>query len=270
MADLSDVMTVLVNLAEVAVYPNGTNNPSVANVDVRIFSGWPIPANLDADLKAGKANVSVYPTSMERNTTRFETDWQQSTLNTATLTLTTTTNTVTVGGTVSVPQTCMVIVNGTGYAYAVQANDTLNSIASGISALIIGSSVVGSVVTIPSAYSLVGNISVSGTTIREVKRQERVFAITVWAPSDFIRSTLASAIDVLFAATERFVLPDNFYARLKYQNSHQTDLIEKYICYKRDLMYSVEYATTQTDLDYTIADSYLNSLDVGPTGEVTP
>jgi hypothetical protein len=271
MADLSDVMTVLVNLAQTAVYPNGTNSPSVAGIDVRIFSGWPIPANLDSDLKAGKANVSVYPTSMERNTTRFETNWQISTVNASTLTLTVSnSNILTVGGTVSVPQTCMVIVNGTGYAYAVQANDTLNTIASGISALIAGSSATGAVVTIPSAHILTANLSVTGTSIKEVKRQERVFATTVWAPTDAIRTSLASAIDILFAATIRIILPDNFYAHIKYHASHQTDIVEKYVCYKRDLMYAIDYATTQTELDYTIADSYMNSIDIGPTGQINP
>jgi hypothetical protein len=270
MADLSDVMTTLVNLAQTAVYPNGTGSPSVANVDVRIFPGWPIPASLDADLASGKANVSIYPTSMERNTTRFDLEWQDSIINPATLTLKVNNNTVTVVGTVSIPQTCMVIVNGIGYAYSVQANDTLTTIAQGISVLISGSSSIGAVVTIPSAHSLVGNISTSGVGVQEVKRQERVFMISAWCPSDPIRTSIASAMDVLFSSTERITLPDNYFARIKYVNSHQTDMIEKYRCYRRDLNYAVEYATTKTQSEYTIADSYINSIDGGPVGQVNP
>src|SRR5215472_3687591 len=77
MADLSDVTAFLSGLAAQAVYPNGTSQPSVANMDVRIYEGWPIPAQLDLDMAGqvlagtppvpttrpgGKvANVSVYP-----------------------------------------------------------------------------------------------------------------------------------------------------------------------------------------------------------------
>jgi len=78
MADISDVTAYLAGAVASAVYLNGTSQPSVANMDVRIFEGWPLPDQLDLDL-AGKmmssgtppvvvarpggpcANVSIYP-----------------------------------------------------------------------------------------------------------------------------------------------------------------------------------------------------------------
>lgn len=271
MADLSDVITALVNLAEIAVYPNGLSSPSVSGTDVVVFGGWPIPANLDADLTVGKSNVSIYATTMERPTTRFPTDWLQSTINPETITLTITGTTIlTVGGTVTTPQTCMVIVNHTAYAYEVQEDDTLDTIAAGIADLIPSAVAVGPVVTISNSYSLIARISVPGIGIRELKRQERVFMISVWSPNDTIRTSLISAIDILFASTERFALPDNFYARLKYHSSPITDMMEKSKLYRRDLLYTVEYATTQTEIEYTIAQSAIDGLEVGPTGIVIP
>lgn len=262
MADLSDVLNSLASIAESAVYPNGTSNPSVAGVDVRIYVGWPVPANLDADLALGKVNVSIYPSPSERPTTRFPINWHESIINPATIILTLTdTTTLTVSGTISTPQTCMVIVNGIPYAYSILPADTLTAIATGIAALIPGASSVGAVVTIAGAYKLVVRVSTAGTGIRELKRQERVITINVWAQSDPLRTSVASAIDVVFSLpeNERFVLPDNYYAILKYRGTRYEDMVEKSNLYRRDLMYTVEYPTTITEEQYTIADITANT-----------
>ena len=61
MPDLSDVSAQIATICAATCYPNGTGSPSIAGVDIRIFEGWPVPAQLDADIAAGKINVSVYP-----------------------------------------------------------------------------------------------------------------------------------------------------------------------------------------------------------------
>jgi hypothetical protein len=50
MADLSDVTAYLATAASNAIYPNGTSQPSIAAIDVRINEGWPIPDQLDRDM----------------------------------------------------------------------------------------------------------------------------------------------------------------------------------------------------------------------------
>lgn len=266
MADLSDVANILVDLAAKAIYPYGIGQPSVAAVDVMIYAGWPVKAQLDTDLLANKAHVSVYPvTGMERNTTRFSNRWQEAFIPEATLTLVVNNNTVTVGGVVSTPQTCMVIANNTGYAYAVQATDTLETIATGLAALIPSAYAMGSMITIPDAHQLSAAASVPGTSVRELKRQERLFLMSVWAPDFTVRSALGSAIDVSFAQTERFLLPDSVYARLQYHHTVETDQLEKSRLYRRDLYYRVEYATTQTATATPITDAYINSLMLNQT-----
>lgn len=267
MADLSDVQSALVNFAMQAIYPNGITQPSIANCDVMLYVGWPVKAQLDNDLLANKAHVSVFsPTGMERNTTRFSTAWQDAVIAEPTLTFTVNDNLVVVGGVVNIPQTCVVIVNNVGYGYAVQSDDTLESIAANAAAIIPSAYAEGTTIVIPDAYQLSTNISVPGTAIRELKRQERLFQITVWTSSPTTRDVLVSALDVFFAAITRFILPDDAYARLKYHDSFLTDSLEKSRLYQRALRYRVEYATTQTASNALIAHSYLNSLTIEQTG----
>lgn len=258
MANISDVENALVNIAQTVIYPNGIGNPSIAGVDVRIFPGWPIPANLDADLTAGKANVSIFPTTIERNTTRFSLDWEDQSITAATLALSLDDEDITVSGIVSIPQTCMVVYNNTPYSYAVQSNDTIDSVATNIANLIPGASATGAVITTTGAYQLSANISTEGSSIQEIKRQSRVFRITIWAPSDTIRTTLESALDVNYAINRRITMPDLFIAYVVYSGTHVHDSAEKANLYRTDLLYTVEYATTNTETDYTIAYPFAN------------
>jgi hypothetical protein len=61
MADVSEVSQSLVTLVERSVYPNGNSQPSIANVQILIYAGWPNQRQLEDDLKAGKVHVSVFP-----------------------------------------------------------------------------------------------------------------------------------------------------------------------------------------------------------------
>jgi hypothetical protein len=278
MADIKDVGDALKNLAIAAVYPNGTNQPSVAGIDVQIFQGWPKAPLLDKSLAAGKAVVSIFSSNASRITTRFDTQWQDLTYNAATITLTVnnTAKTVTLNGTVTTPQSCMVIVNGTGYAYGVQQNDTLTTIAAALAALIPGATASGNVITVNTAYKIAARVGTTGTSVREVAREERVFTVTVWAPPalgnaypPLYRSQIASAIQSLFAATSRITLPDGYYASLKTGAVHEIDESQKDNFYRRNLDYVVEYAITQSETDYAITNAYSNNT-IGPTGQITP
>ena len=71
MADQSDVEAVLVALASAALYPQGIDADSVCGQPCRVYRGWPNPLALDADLAAGRVNVTVFPVDgATRNTTR--------------------------------------------------------------------------------------------------------------------------------------------------------------------------------------------------------
>jgi len=259
MADILDVQNVLAGLVANAVYPNGTSMPSVGNCPIRIYPGWPLPGSLDADLAAGIVNVSIFPRTATP-TTRFDVDWQTLDINEATLDLAInpSLSSITVTGTVATPQTVMTHYNGIGYAYAVQANDTLNSIATGISIVVPGASSTGNVVTVIGAHSLQCNISTAGTSLQEVGREDRWLCITVWASTPALRSTIGSAIISALALTFRISLPDGSTGQVKFKNSQEYDLGEKTRYYKRDINFIVEYAFTNVATYYTITDNIVN------------
>lgn len=256
MADLSDVEQALVTLIAQTMYPNGTAQPSVANVPCVVYAGWPTASRLDDDLVAGKVHITVFPRPEERNTTRYSTEWQQLSLNTATITLTISGQTITVGGAMPAPFTAhnvMAMVNGKPYVYAVQAIDTLTSIATALAALInadVTASSAGAVITIPAPARIsAARVGITGTAIREIRRQERTFQITIWADTPAHRDAVSQPIDVALTVAQFLTMPDTTGARLIYKGSPVSDAQEKANLYRRDLLYSVEYATTQTEVE---------------------
>lgn len=248
MADLSDIESTLVSLIAQAVYPNGTGQASVANADCKVYRGWPVPANLDADLTAGKINVTVFPMGTEQNTTRYPLAWRELPVTAPTLTLTASDDAITVGGTPSSPLNAAAIVNGVGYVYAVQASDTLDSIATGLAALINADTPAtssGVVITIPAAEQLAARVGAVGTVVQEVKRQKKGFQITFWCPTPALRDAIVGPVDSALAAIEFLSLPDGTAGRMIYERSVVSDRVEREGLYRRDLFYSVEYGTTQ-------------------------
>jgi hypothetical protein len=255
MADLSDVEATLVGIITGAAYPNGTTEPSALSgaVPVKVGRGWPLKDALQADLAAGVANVSVFSQpGAERNTTRFSRAWRQLTAADPTITLTLTDTTVSLGGSVSPPQNIAVITAGVAYVYAIQAGDSLSTIASALAALVPGASSTGPVLTAPNAAELNAHVGGQGSMIRELSRQERLWMISIWCQTPTQRDVVAPFVDTalkgLGLANERefIALPDGSFGRLLYVRSAVIDRDELVGSYRRDLIYSVEYPTTET------------------------
>ena len=246
MSDLIDVENALVSIIAQTVYPNGTGQPSLTGPTVYTYPGWPSSVKLDQDLAAGNVNISVFPKNEERNTTRYPTDQTITVAPNPTLTATISGQTVTIGGTVSTPQNVALNVNGTPYTYAVQPNDTLTGIATALATLIGGGATSsGPVVTLPSSARIgSARVGASATVAQEFKRQEKIFQITIWASTPQARDQLAGPIDIALAQIEFLTMPDGYAARMTYKNTMQTDALQKENLYRRDLNYSVEWATT--------------------------
>ena len=268
MADVSDVSNALVTLIAATIYPSGTAQASVAGVGVRVYAGWPNPEQLDTDLRAATpiCHVSVFTRPEERNTTRFTTDWKPVSVNTPTMTLTISGQTVTVGGVVppaNNPHNAMLFANGKPYVYAVLATDTLTTIAASLAALIVidmaGTSAVGAVITMPNSARINGaRVGVTGSSMRELRRQERSFQISIWADTFVHRDAIAQAIDTVLAFTTFLTLADSSAGRLIYKGSAVSDDQQKDRLFRRDLTYMVEYATTQTETETQITQEQLN------------
>lgn len=257
MASITDVCNAIVAKIAAVVYPNGTGQASVSGFDIRVFEGWPNPQGLDGDLAAGKCQVSVFPLGTEKNTSRYPKDWQTLSIMPATLTAVISSQTITIGGTVSVPQVVSAIVNNLAFSYAVQAGDSLTNIATSLAALIAasvpGTTSFGPVITVPAGKKVnAARIGSYGTSFRELRRQERQFQITIWANTPQNRDAVANPIDTALAAISFLTLADQSAARLIYKSSPMTDNNQKSKLYRRDFIYTVEYATTETATDTQI------------------
>ncbi len=258
MADIADVSAALVALIAQTMYPAGTAQPSVTNVPTVIYAGWPTASQLDADLAAfatgtGRLHVTVFPTNTEKREPAYRAQWEELVLTAPTLAAAIIGQTVTIGGTVTTPQNVALLIDNMAYVYAVQATDTLTTIATALAALVPGASNAGAVITIPTGAAIrAARTGAGGTMQRETRRQSRVMQITVWADTPAHRDVTAQAVDSSLSGTERLTLLDQTQARLLYQSSHQIDAMQKANLYRRDILYSVEYGTTQTATATTV------------------
>lgn len=256
MADLSDIGIWLEERCAAVCYPNGTGADPItgSGKKITIGRGWPDPKSLDAAMAAGNAFVSIYPMSgMERNTSRFPKQWQAKAVPAAQTVVTTTVNTVTISGTPTVGEAVVVIVGTAPYGYKILTGDTPTIIAAALAALIPAATSSGPVLTIHGVTPLASAaISVTGTAIKETRRQQRVFAVYVWAPDPATRDFIVQALDNYFSDIERFVVAsDQTWAKFTYHGTNEIDELQVRNIYKRWLMYAVEYATTQTQTTQT-------------------
>lgn len=272
MADQSDVEAAIVSLLATTLYPDGTARSDLLGATCSVYRGWPSAADLDSDLNAGRVNVSVYPRpNTDRTTTRFVPEWRITARPVATITAAAdvTGTQITFGGTVQPPQNVSAIVNGRGYVYAVQAGDTLATIATALALRISAdtpASSAGPVLTVPGAFAFVVRVGGVGTAIRELRRQTKGFQVTAWCPTPALRDRVASILDVAMAQSDSLVMPDGSTAWVRYLGSTSEDGAQKALCYRRDLIYLIEYATTETDapVEVTVVNTAITVTDRSP------
>lgn len=267
MADITDVSSALVTVIAGIVYPNGTSQPSITGAPVLVYPGWPDAVQLRADLAAGKIHVSVFPLpNMLRTIDTAMSDWSAPTAPVNTVTLTLSGQTVTVGGTVSTPQNAALVVDNKAYVYAVQAGDTLASIATALAALVNAdqsATAAGAVVTIPGAKYISPRVGGQGVAVRQTRRQEQVYQITVWANCFDQRDPIAAAIDSALSGIPHLTLADQS-AALRFKNSRQDDSQQKEGIYRRDLLYAVEFSTFQSQT-LTQITATIENVSAGPS-----
>ncbi len=276
MADVADVVDTLVGICGALLYANGTgaSSASVCGVDAYVFAGWPVPQQFEKAAANKRCMISVYPWTGERNTTRYLQRWRQTSINTPTLVLTITGQTVLIGGTVPPlaadnPHNVCVFVNGHPYVYGVQPTDTLSTIMAALSALI-GVDVPGTINVAATLVFPTGarigacRVGVTGTGSVELKRQEKQFHIIIWADSPQHRTALAKVLDPGLCKLTFINLPDLTGGRIRYHGNTETDAGMKQLLYRRDLIYTVEYGTIDSET-YTQVTQFVVTLGVpGP------
>ena len=253
MADQSDVETALTTLVGSVIYPQGTSSPSILGVTCRIYRGWPNTAALDADLATGNVNITVFPNARhQQNTTRWTEEYGVTQPMTPTLTITTAmtdaVSTATIGGTADLGQIAGLLVDDVAVVHRTAAGDTPELVAALLATYLRTqrvATVAGATITVPGAHLIVGRVVADQQVLQEIRRQRQGFLVSCWCPDPAMRDTAGSAIDVALAAQNFITLPDGTSGRLRFVSSTVFDQSEDASLYRRDLLYDVDYGTTQ-------------------------
>ncbi len=248
MASQSDVEVALVGLAAATLYPSGISSAPAIDAESRIYRGWPNAALLETDLAAGVVHVSVFPTpNSTTDTTRYLPSWLPNPT-TPTLTVSSAGNSATFSGIADLGQLAGVLVDGHSFVHRTILGDTPEAIAAVLGdAIGAGRSarVSSSTITVPDAASLIARTAADAYSTMELRRQRQGFRVTAWCPSPELRDIACGLLDVGFAATPFLVLSDGSSARLRFSASTSFDDRQDALLYRRDMLYSVEFSTTQ-------------------------
>lgn len=259
MASVSDVQDALADIIVAALYPNSPAS-SVVGHPVKVYAGWPDSETLDADMvetngKPVASHVSIYPLPAERNTTRYPVQRVEHAAPPVTYSLATSGQTVTVGGAPPnpyVPQNLGVFLNGIAYIAQATPGQTAPDVAALLLAQIQAdypaATLAGATITVPDNARITSvQTGSTGSTTREVRRQERQFQISVWSSNPSLRALIADAFDPIMADTPRVALADDTFAWLSYRGSREDDFTQKQRIYRRSLIWCVEYGTTRAE-----------------------
>lgn len=271
MADISDVANGMVATVAGILFPGVAYVPgawgTTGGVQVKAYRGWPTSERLDEDLAAGKAHVSVFlDGGVSRDMTRYLPSTKVTGTRAATITATLSGQAITFGGTITAGDvigiTAGTRVAGTYYGYRVEAGNTLASIAAQFAAAIPGASSAGAVLTLIQ-QSITARVAAPITFSTEVRRQAQGVRVTVWAPTPAIRDTLGATVDSGLAGLRdangnltRAIAVGTDAGMLSYRSSVDTDMTARDRVWRRDLNYSVEYATS-------IAESAVPLIGIG-------
>jgi len=273
MADIDDVSNAIASLVTTAVYPNGISQPSISGGQVRIFPGWPLPAQLDADMKAGISNVSIFPMA-GATATPFQIldEWYTIVPPVHGMVVSVVGNAVTLTGTPGSTEFCALVLDRK-LAFS-EIGLTSAAILSALLADILtnypSSSITGSTLTIPGAAYVVARVGAAGTIGRVVHRQRQGIMVSVWAPTPAIRTSLAKAVSVVLSANVRVPLPDTTQMLLVYNRTNVIDTWEAMTVYRRDMIVDAEYATLEQlpGVEVTAVENTLSTKDI-VTGNVS-
>ena len=246
MADISDVEIAVLSAVTGALYPSGIQAPSATGATYRIYRGWPIPANLNSDLNAGTVNVTVSPDRNQgKTTTRYGPTWRYE-QERPSLLVSVSNNTVTFSGSGSTGAAVGLRVNQDTYSYRPMIQDSPSTIAAILTSQVRANRIAllsGQTISIPGATILLARVVSDGIAIQEVRRQQRDIRVISWCPNAAARDTSSSTIDAALSRMTFIPLQDGTKSRLIYSGTEISDQSQNALLYRRDLMYTAEYAT---------------------------
>ncbi len=247
MADLSDVETALTASVVAALYPGGAGAASVTGQPIRVFRGWPMTGPLDLDLAAGIVNVSVFAVPGDtRNTTRWGLMTQAAQV-APSLTVQVRGGSATFGGAGGLGQVAGLLVDGVPFVYRGQAGDTPALVAAVLAQdvrAVRACWLSGTTVSVPGVTKFAARVVADGSALTELGRQEQGLRISAWCPNPAIRDLVCGTIGSALSATNFLTLADGTSGRVRYRSTASIDDAQNAQLYRRDLVFSVEYATS--------------------------
>lgn len=259
MADLSDVMDSLEQIALQAVFPNGTNQPSVLPAKPpQVAQGWPLARDIDKAMAAGRSIVSIFaiPSSSSDAGQPFITTDAVYVAPVHGLTAAVSGSSVTLSGAPGVGEYVSAVIGGQGYTYLAQPGDSAASAATGLAselqAAFPGTVAAGATVQIATNQDLEVQIGAPATMASRIHRQRLQFRICVWAPNPADRAALAKPIDVALKRNVTIRLEDGTQAIVVFQGTNLDDKYENEGTYRRDLIFNVTFDTLDTYTAYEV------------------
>jgi len=249
MASLLQVEEKLKEMVVSVVYPDGIGSPSIVDKDISIMNGYPVKGSLDKYMKADKIAISVSSIQKsDKNTTRYTKRWHRITVPESSINMVLGDDLViTITGVAANDLVATIKTSIEVASHQIVSGESVDDIASALGIQLTGAIVITNTIFVPNEYKILLGISVIGVAAREIKRQQKRFCVTIWSPTVNDRDTLGEAIDVYLSDIERFVLPDDFFARIIYNGAIDMDTFQDHRIYKRELEYLIEYATTISD-----------------------
>jgi hypothetical protein len=300
MADISDVENGLAALVADVLYPAGAAGVggygsvqaggwdvaaaygnsiallnSIAGLPVRIYRGWGNAQQIDRDMAAGIAHLTVFH---GRNSGRLGDGSLDPDIGlqgpAPTIAAAVSGNLVTLTGTATAGNLVGLLVDGWPVVYAVQSGDNLMSIAVGLAAMISGGGIVttqdgmpvtdnagnpislgetvaialiagGVGMTISTTIPIIARVGSIGQTMRRTRQQVDRLMLTCWAPTPAARDAICSTVDGRLSDLRWMQLADQR-ARVLWAGSSSDDITSKAALWRRDINYLVTYWTTST------------------------
>lgn len=277
MADLEDVLVALRDEVGAALSVAGLLEPGPGIGGTKVYVGWPSSEALDADLKAQRAHVTVFPRAGVGRVLgpRLGRNWDvvgpapagfSAVVDEAA-------GTVTFSGSAppapAVSTVAVVVDRRFAYAVAAGPTDTPESVAAVLAVRIQSglpplagfehdaglpgraASAAGPVLTVPGAFALEARVAASRPERRELDRVAQGVAVTVWAPSTELRRRLTEAVHVALAEDDgrTLMLPGGEVAGVRYVGTVLTDELRAQPLRRRDLLLEVDFSVVRDRAD---------------------
>lgn len=110
------------------------------------------------------------------------------------------------------------------------------------------------------------NDGAGGVGVLEIERRTETLQVSIWASTPAQRDTIARALVPALAMLTRIAMPDGSTAMLSSGGAVQIDAQQTSGIYRRDLLYSINYAITYRQ-DLTAITTIAGSLSSGPTAD---